>query len=160
MKRRRQWGGGTWRWPARADWVEVVPGAGRVRGGVPTRGSRGGCACALGWLRVRGGWSAPLPSLPAQAFLTLHSAVCCSCFIALSRSVAAAAEWAFSFRFVMAGYEYVSPEQLAGFDKYKVGEGELAVAPLPRAPAAPWRLRGRRGPCHLVSAAWRAGGRC
>lgn len=136
-------------------------GAGRVRGGVTTRGSRGGCACALGVLRVRGGRSSPLPSLPAQAFLVLHSAECCSCFIARSCSVAAAAEWAFSFRVVMAGYEYVSPEQLSGFDKYKVEKaGKRAVAPLARAPAAPWPARGWRGPCHLVPAAWRAGGRC
>lgn len=95
-------------------------GGGPCEGRCPYRGSRGGCACALGGLRVRGGRSAPLPSSPAQAFPVLHSAVCCSCFIALSHSVAAAAERAFSFRVVMAGYEYVSPEQLAGFDKYKV----------------------------------------
>uniref|UniRef100_B4F7D7 Selenoprotein I n=2 Tax=Rattus norvegicus TaxID=10116 RepID=B4F7D7_RAT len=119
MKRRRQWGGGTWRWLSCSDWVKAVLGADRVRGGVPTRGSLEGCACALGGLRVRGGRSAPLPSLPAQAFLTLHIAVRCSCFLTLSSSVAAAAEWAFSFRVIMAGYEYVSPEQLAGFDKYK-----------------------------------------
>lgn len=33
----------------------------------------------------------------------------------------------------MAGYEYVSPEQLAGFDKYKVARGP-ADAPLPPGP--------------------------
>lgn len=90
---------------------------------------------------MRGGRSAPLPSLPAQAFLALHNAVCCSCFIALSRSVAAAAEWAFSFRVVMAGYEYVSPEQLSGFDKYKV---EKASRRSPISPA-PGPRPGRRG---------------
>lgn len=127
-------GGGTWRWLSCSDWVKAVLGADRVRGGVPTRGSLEGCACALGGLRVRGGRSAPLPSLPAQAFLTLHIAVRCSCFLTLSSSVAAAAEWAFSFRVIMAGYEYVSPEQLAGFDKYKVekASGWSSLSPVPR----------------------------
>lgn len=136
MKRRRQREGGTWRSLTRADWVGVGLGAGRERGSVPTRGSRGGCACAVGGLRVRGGRSARLPSLPGQAFPSLCSAVCFSCFIAPSLRVAAAAEWVFGFRVIMAGYEYVSPEQLAGFDKYKV-ERTGWVAPFPLVPAAP-----------------------
>lgn len=34
----------------------------------------------------------------------------------------------------MAGYEYVSPEQLAGFDKYKVEQegGRQPLSPSPR----------------------------
>lgn len=54
-----------------------------------------------------------------------------------------------SVRVVMAGYEYVSPEQLAGFDKYKVARGPRTPLSL-LVPASPRRLRGRRGPCHLV----------
>lgn len=136
MNRRRQREGGTWHWPLRADWIESVLGAGRAKGGVRTgwAGAAGGCACALGRLRVRGGRSAPVPSLPAQALPTLHGALRCSRFISRSRRVAAAAEWAFGFRVVMAGYEYVSPEQLAGFDKYKVEQegGRQPLSPSPR----------------------------
>lgn len=49
----------------------------------------------------------------------------------------------------MAGYEYVSPEQLAGFDKYKVARALRTPLSL-LGPASPGRLRIRRGPCHLV----------
>ena len=49
----------------------------------------------------------------------------------------------------MASYEYVSPEQLAGFDKYKVARAPRTPLAL-LVPASPRRLRGRRGLCHLV----------
>lgn len=60
-----------------------------------------------------------------------------------------AAEWALGVRVAMAGYEYVSPEQLAGFDKYKVARAPRTPLSL-LGPASPGRLRIRRGPCHLV----------
>lgn len=70
-----------------------------------------------------------------------------------------AVEWVLDVRVVMAGYEYVSPEQLAGFDKYKVVRAPRTPLYL-LAPASPRRLRGRRGPCHLVPrGSGRAGGR-
>lgn len=52
-------------------------------------------------------------------------------------------------RVVMASYEYVSPEQLAGFDKYKVARAPRTPLAL-LVPASPRRLRGRRGLCHLA----------
>lgn len=66
---------------------------------------------------------------PALASLA-HSVWCCACSIASSRRVAA--EWALGFRVVMAGYEYVSPEQLAGFDKYKVARAGGRPSPWSR----------------------------
>jgi hypothetical protein len=103
---------------------------------------------------VRGGRSvAPLPSYPARSSPT--SLIFCGArvFSAWSRRVAAVAEWALGFRVVMAGYEYVSPEQLAGFDKYKVvrvGGPPSPPSPRPR-PGGGGR---RRGPCHLVPDVW------
>lgn len=52
---------------------------------------------------------------PSPVFPSPAQPLRCSCFTVLSRRVAA-----LGFRVAMAGYEYVSPEQLAGFDKYKV----------------------------------------
>lgn len=85
------------------------------------------------------------PSLPILAL-----PVWCSCFRTSSRRVAA--EWALGVRVVMAGYEYVSPEQLAGFDKYKVARGPADV-PLPSRPGLSLAAEGQArsvSPC----AAW------
>lgn len=78
---------------------------------------------------------------------SLVQPVWCSYFPTLSQRVAA--EWALGVRVVMAGYEYVSPEQLAGFDKYKVERAPRKPLFL-LVPASSRRLRGRCGPCHLV----------
>uniref|UniRef100_A0A8C4M0E3 Ethanolaminephosphotransferase 1 n=1 Tax=Equus asinus TaxID=9793 RepID=A0A8C4M0E3_EQUAS len=82
------------------------------------------CACALGGrggaeaaTRARWAERASSISFASPGPLILTQPVWCSWFPASSRRVAA--EWAFGVRVVMAGYEYVSPEQLAGFDKYK-----------------------------------------
>lgn len=59
----------------------------------------------------------------------------------------------------MAGYEYVSPEQLAGFDKYKVARGS-ADAPLPPPPGLSLVAEGQArsvSPCAAwLRAGWRA----
>lgn len=125
--------------PCRLDGGGARGGAREGRCPYPSRREpRGGCACALGRPRVRGGRSAPLPSLPAQALPSLQRAVCCSCFISRSQRVAAAAERAVGFRVVMAGYEYVSPEQLAGFDKYKVDRAGGRADGRPPLSPSPW----------------------
>lgn len=95
--------------------------------------------------RMRVGRSSALLILSAQFSPSLPSE--CSCFRTLRWRVAA--EWALGVRVVMAGYEYVSPEQLAGFDKYKVARAPWTPLSL-LGPASPRRLRSWRGPCHLV----------
>lgn len=81
----------------------------------------------------------------------------CSCLRTSSRRVAA--EWPLGVRVVMAGYEYVSPEQLAGFDKYKVAPGP-ADAPLPPLPGLSQAAEGQArfvSPCAAwLRAGWRA----
>lgn len=101
-------------------------------------------------------WWADLDSiLPAHLFRSLPSQCLCFCIF----SWLGAAEWELGVRVVMAGYEYVSPEQLAGFDKYKVARAPRTPLSL-LSPAAPRRLRSRRDLCHLVPhGSVRAGGR-
>lgn len=94
---------------------------------------------------MRGGRSSVLLILPAQFFPSLPS----RCLYFRSSSWIVAAEWALGVRVVMAGYEYVSLEQLAGFDKYKVVRAPQSPLSL-LVPASPRRLRSWRGPCHLV----------
>lgn len=102
------------------------------------------CACALGGrggaeaaTRARWAERASSISFASPGPLILTQPVWCSWFPASSRRVAA--EWAFGVRVVMAGYEYVSPEQLAGFDKYKVARAPRTLLSL-RVPASPRRL--------------------
>lgn len=80
---------------------------------------------------MRGGRSAAGTFSASLVLPSPSHTVCFPCFTASSRTVAA--EWALGFRVVMAGYEYVSPEQLAGFDKYKVARaGVRPSLSLPR----------------------------
>lgn len=68
-------------------------------------------------------------------------------------------EWPLRVGVAMAGYEYVSSEQLAGFDKYKVSAGP-AGTPVPPRPGLSQAAEERHGPCHLVPRGpGRAGGR-
>lgn len=70
-----------------------------------------------------------------------------------------AVEWPLGVRVVMAGYEYVSSEQLAGFDKYKVARA-LRIPLFLLVLASPRWLRSWHGPCHLVPrGSGQAGGR-
>lgn len=110
---------------------------------------RGGYACVVGGARLLDQHyqpSSPHPCLAGAGAVALPSGE------SLPQR-----EWPPRVRVAMAGYEYVSSEQLAGFDKYK-------VARAPRAPCSSWSrpLPGGGGSARSVSpcAAWpRAGWR-